>query len=395
MRNKIKFCFIKQICQFVRLDCRASLAMMVVFFAAIVFSLSACGEKDNAVVDDGVKQTIKIGVSLPLTGEGANVGEAARKAIELAAEKWNVADAKYNYEFIFENDMLQSKQGAIIAQKFVGVDKVNAIISLWGIVAPVISEVAQRNKIINMTCAGLDNIADPYYVFNNYTQYDAIGKELAKKLKKDNIKSIVYIAENNSVGDGQSKVVSETIEKEGIKVLKIEKFLPDNKDYRMAISKLEKLNPDYYVMFLMMPGTTIFVEQFKQVTGKNNLAAIDVFQEMPEEFWPVANGLWYVKSTNGTAEFLNDFKQKTNITPQSCTGNQYDNVDLLIWAYENTPVRDGAKVPDNEDVVKTLHGVKNSFGAIGEFSIDDKGIIHSKATLMKMEDGKPVELGIN
>lgn len=145
-------------------------------------------------------------------------------------------------------------------------------------------------------------------------------------------------------------------------------------------------------MFVAMPGTKLFTEQFLQITGKKNLAVIDVFHEMPAEAYPVANGLWYVKSANGTPEFTQKFKEKTGDTIQSCSGNLYENLDLLIWAYENTLLKQGEKLPNNEDVAKTLYGIKNRTGAIGEYSIDENGIIQSKATLEMTVDGKPTPL---
>ena len=111
---------------------------------------------------------------------------------------------------------------------------------------------------------------------------------------------------------------------------------------------------------------------------------------MPAEYYPLVDGLWYVKSANGIPEFAAKLKSKTNNTTQSCTGNMYENLNLLIWAYENTPLKTGETIPNNEDVAKTLYSVKNRYGAIGKYSIDKDGIIQSKATLEMMVDGKPV-----
>lgn len=358
---------------------------------AAFLTLSACDDKKESNPSD--KPTIKIGVSLPLSGEGADVGSVNKKAIGMALEESKNKETKYNYELIFENDMLQPKQAALIASKLINVDKVNAILSMWGIVAPVIADVAQKNKIINITCAGLSDISKPYYIFNNYTQDAEIIKTLAKKLQKENIKTIVFVTQNNFVGKARAAIIPQELKKAGIDVLATELYNPDEKDFRMSIAKLEKLNPDYYVMFIAMPGTKIFTEQLFQITGKKNLTAIDVFHEMPADLYPIVNGLWYVKSTNGTPEFAQKLKEKTNDTIQSCAGNSYENLNLLIWAYENTPLRNNEVVPNNEDVAKTLYGVKNRQGAIGEYSIDDNGIIQSKATLEMMVNGKPVAIG--
>ena len=86
------------------------------------------------------------------------------------------------------------------------------------------------------------------------------------------------------------------------------------------------------------------------------------------------------------------FQEKTGIENQPCNGNHFDNLDLLIWAFENTPVRDGETIPNTEDVVKTLHNIKNWKGAVGTISIDKRGVINSDAFLEIYQDGKPVEV---
>ena len=57
-------------------------------------------------------------------------------------------DTKYDYEVIFEDDTLQVNKAATIANKFINMDKVNAIINIWGVTAPVVAEVAEKNNTI-------------------------------------------------------------------------------------------------------------------------------------------------------------------------------------------------------------------------------------------------------
>ena len=77
-------------------------------------SLVACGEKTEAPKENG-KPVIKIGVSLPLTGDSANVSEAVKASINMAWNEWYQKDTKYNYEVIFEDDALQTAKAATVA----------------------------------------------------------------------------------------------------------------------------------------------------------------------------------------------------------------------------------------------------------------------------------------
>jgi type II secretory pathway component PulF len=67
-----------------------AIVIIVIIVGIVVFS-----SKDTPV---GEKQTVKIGFSLPLSGDLAVLGERAKLAAELA--KNSFADTKYNYEFI-------------------------------------------------------------------------------------------------------------------------------------------------------------------------------------------------------------------------------------------------------------------------------------------------------
>ena len=355
--------------------------LLCVFMALL---LCACdGNKSD-------KPVIKIGVSLPLSGDAAVVGTANQKSMQMALDDWNAKDTKYKYELIFEDDGLQPQKAAIIAQKFAHQDKTNATVSLWGIAAPVMADVAQKNEQIHMTCAGLADVSKPYYIFNNYTQYGAIADALVQKFKHDGIKKIVYVLNNNQVSVAQSDFVKKELSRAGITTLATELYNPDERDFRTSITKLNKLNPDYWLMFMLMPGTKLFTEQFFQITGNKNLTSIDSFHEMPHEYYSMVDGMWYVKSANGTPEFAQRFTNATGRDMESCVGNSYENINLLIWAYENTAPENGAVIPNNKDVAATLYSVKDRNGAIGQYSIDENGIIQSRATIEKMESGKPV-----
>jgi len=349
-----------------------------------VLSIAGCDHEKSD------KPVVKIGVSLPLTGDAAVVGVANQKSMVMALSDWNKKDTKYKYELIFEDDGLQPQKAAIIAQKFAHQNKTNATVSMWGIAAPVMADVAQKNEQIHMTCAGLSDVSKPYYIFNNYTQYGAIADALITKFKKDGIKKIVYVLNNNQVSVAQSDYVTRALKDAGIETLGTELYNPDERDFRTSITKLNKLQPDYWLMFMLMPGTKLFTEQFFQITGNKNLTSIDSFHEMPHEYYNLVDGMWYVKSANGTPEFAKRFVSETGKDMESCVGNSYENINLLIWAYENTDLADGEVIPNNKNVAAKLYSVQNRDGAIGQYSIDADGIIQSKASIEKIENGKPV-----
>ena len=106
------------------------IAVMVIS-AGYVFSMSKRPD---------VKETFKIGAVLPLTGNVGFIGEGFRNAMLLAKEQ--LGDTKYNYEIIFEDDQHDPKLTAGAANKFISIDKVDAIVSLGDSTAPAVSPLA-------------------------------------------------------------------------------------------------------------------------------------------------------------------------------------------------------------------------------------------------------------
>lgn len=356
----------------------------------LVLALVGCGEKKEAP-KDVEKPTIKIGAQLPLSGEYARIGAANQQAIMMALEKWKNLNTKYNYEVVFEDDQMSTARAAMVANKLIASDKVKAIISTWGIVGPVVANIADQNKVLSMACAGMKEIVTPYYSFNHFTQDDKLADKLIPLLKEHNVNSVVLAYTAAAAYDEKAKVMEQKLTENGINVLAVERYNIQENDFRISIYKMEQLNPDAYINFVLMPGTPNFIKQFQEITkGNRMMVGLHVFNEMPSQYWPMVEGLYSVRDSNGTAEFSRLFKERTQVDNQPCNGNHFDNLDLVIWAFENTPVREGATVPDTEDVVKTIQGIKNWQGAVGEISVDDSGLINSEAILEVYKDGKPV-----
>ena len=100
-----------------------------------VLSLAACSDERSD------KPVIKLGASLPLTGNMSHIGISAKNSLQMALDEWNKKDTKFKYKLIVEDDAFEAKKVAAIANKFVNVDKVKAVFSVFSIGANVISPI--------------------------------------------------------------------------------------------------------------------------------------------------------------------------------------------------------------------------------------------------------------
>lgn len=334
------------------------------------------------------KPIVKIGATLPLTGDVAHVGTMVKEAMNLALK--DAGDTKYQYELLFEDDQHKQKLAALNVSKFFGVDKISAIISMWDMFS-VVSPRAEDAKKIHFACTFGRKAAKGDYNFNVYTQIDEQFNSLYSQIKKDGIKNIAFVLGKYSGSIEQVDDLILLFKNTDIKVMAREEYNPGTKDFRMLIQKLESQNKiDLYYIIGAPPEPFVFVKQYREITGKNNVTSIDGFYEADDK--SIFNDMWYIESSFGTDKFKEEFQNKVGHEAQPCSANLYDAVSLLIYGYENTPVKEGELIPDNLDVIKTIK-VKDKYdGALGEFTVDDKGLVHSNSYVKKVVNGKAVSL---
>ncbi len=332
------------------------------------------------------KEVIKIGATLPLTGDVAHIGTMVKKAMELAVK--DAGETKFDYELIFEDDQQKQIQANLNTVKLFNIDKVDAIISMWDMYS-IVSPKAEMAKKIHFACTFGSNAAKGEYNFNSYTQTGEHFETLYNHMKKEGIKNIAFIHGKYSGSFEQVDELERLFAKTDIDVVVRETYNPGLKDFRMLINKLESLKTiDLYYIIGVPPEPFLFVKQYRELTGKNNVTSIDAFYEAEDR--NIFNDMWYVESSFGTEEFIEKFNRDTGHETQPCTANIYDAVSLLIYGYERVGV-DGMK-PDNKLVVKAIKEKDKYDGALGEFTVDGDGLIHSKAYLKKVINGKSVSL---
>ena len=357
----------------------------------MVLALTACENKKEDTQANG-KPVIKIGATLPLTGNLSYIGEGAKNALDMVLEKWQKADTKYNYQIVYENDLLKPQQAAINTQKLINMDKANVVISVFGVVDRPVDEIANQNKIISLSCShGKDKF--PEYALNVGSQNEEVYKETLKQLKKMNVKKVALVGSHSAVSDVLLDYAADHLPKEGIEVLANEKYAVGETNYRLSIQKLEQKNPDYYLIFGVEPMNSIFAKQYLETTGKNNLLSLGTFANIDLDVFPPIEGVLSVYMLRST-DFEKMYSEKYHKRVETCSPQLYDGLDMIIKAFENTKPRDGETIPNNADVLQTVKDFKTWNGASGRMGIEPNGIIrpnvdmrtyHNKSWL-KVED---------
>ena len=358
----------------------------------MVLALVACKEEKKQEQAES-KPVIKIGVSLPLTGDGAEAGESARAGLEMILEKMKQKPLKYDYQFIFEDNQMNAMKTANNANKFIFMDKVDAIFSMWNLMSNVVATIASQHDIFSFACAfgRVSNTGD--YSFNMQNSYQDQAKLLVSELQKRNIKTLALFVDNTAIMD-QYKVIEDYIkEHSDVEIVFKEYFNPGEKDYRTAIVKAHQKNPDLYMISGYPPSPYLFLKQLKEITGKNdNVSSVDSLAEINSKHRHIANNLWYIDSNqNGLDAFQDELVKNKGIESQSCVGNVASDLEIFIAAVENANVNEGEKKPSKENIRRwIMDNVKNYPTASGNATVLEDGFIVIEPSVKMIKDGKPV-----
>ena len=333
------------------------------------------------------KPVVKIGVTLPLTGNVSYIGQAAKNSLTMAMDKWIKRDTKYKYEIIFEDDMLKPQKAALNANKFISMDKVRAVISLFGVVDRPVDYIANKNEIISISCSYGKDIVPEYGINVGSTNYDIYPSAL-KKLKEKETKTVALVGSNSETSSAVLDYSAKHLPKDGIKVVADERYAVGETDYRLSIKKMEEKKPDYYIVFGVEPMNTIFVRQYYEITGKNNIASLGALSGIDASKLPLVDGIWSVYVVCNNTDFEKEYFKKYNSHVENCSANLYDGLDIIITAFENVEPNPETGIPENANVLKYIKNIKAWDGAFGYMDIQPNGTIRSDIPVRVFQNGK-------
>jgi len=358
---------------------------VVLTIAVIWIALASVSKVPGPFAGAG-KVTIKIGATLPLTGDIAVLGESNKNAILLAKE--NLKNTKYNYEFVFEDDGFNPKTAAGTANKLITIDKVSALISFGSPVGNVVSPIAENSRIVHISDFASDtNVANGAYNFLHYTPPYKDSALMVSELQKRKISKIVFFAQQDNPGAAALiNAFRNDIGNSGIKVLADQKFNTGTKDFRSQIAKVKNLGAEIYVLEATTPELEILTKQLREAGIKTPVTTMEAF-EFSDQL-NLFEGAWYVNGADMSKEFIKMYTDKYGKTPKFGAGNGYDAVNLLVNAIE--AVGDGKTVPSQAAIKDALSSVKSFDGVMGKgMSIDPNGIVVSNAVVRMIKNGAP------
>lgn len=223
---------------------------------------------------------VRIGYSMSLTGLFAQAAPSQVNAYELWKEQVNaaggldVAGQKRQIQFVSYDDQSNPANAVRIYEKLITDDKVDLLIAPWGTpfhlaVAPVLSR--YKFPMVGNTAASvqLRSVAPGYIWFPTSAIPDRIGIELAKFMKKENVKSAAIIANVLPFSQEIRGFLIPELAKQGITVAVNENYPPDIMDMTALLSKVSSASPDAVIALSYPSDTFLFTRQAKELGLKS------------------------------------------------------------------------------------------------------------------------------
>ncbi|MCL2439638.1 MAG: ABC transporter substrate-binding protein [Alphaproteobacteria bacterium] len=343
--------------------------------AVVAFALGSGGGK----MTDG-RPVVKIGLIFPLTGNSAHLGHAMKGAAEIAVLHANKNPGnRYEYRLITEDSRLQMPVAANIANKMVSVDRVDAMLSFSAEVVNVVSAIAERGRVIHFGISVDRAGAKGRYNFINWTMPEATTQKMTEIIKARGFKNVAIISLNQSGSLANSEMLRDKLSAAGIKN-SLHVFNGDVRDFKSDIARMRASGVDIYVLRLFDPMMSIFIRQLREAGDTATITSIEMFNTIADP--SIIEGLWFVDTATAEGAISDEIMRHSKSEVSWGIGQIYDNVMMIVHAFEVAPDRAGA--------IDVLVGLREFDGVVGRLVQDKDGIFHSSATLKEIRGGRQV-----
>ena len=354
----------------------------LIIIAVVLIALIALRISFNSHISTSDK-VIKIGVTAPLTGDLAFLGEGFKNSL-LLAQKKNV-HTKYKYELIFQDDSFDPVRGVTAASKLINTDKVDVLVSFGSSVGNAVSPITEKAHIPHINAIASDpHVAVGEYNFVHWTPPEDEAKMFLEQMKTRGLKTVALFEQNQAgviaVTDALKKYANEY----GVTIAVDKKFNQDEKDFRTIISEVKGSNADMYVLEAMSPSLEILAKQIRSVGIKTPFSSIETFEYT--EQMSLFEGDWYIYASDPTQDFVDLYTKEYSKAPVVGSPNGFDIFNFIVESAEKS------QNPSSESIKNNLYSIQNQNSANGIVSINRDGIVVSKPTLRMIKDGKPVTI---
>lgn len=353
--------------------------------------LSACSSSGPG------KDTIRIGLIAPLTGEVKTFGESSKKGFDLAIEQAGGKVGNLKIETVIGDDRKDPNEGKNLATKMATKDKVSAIVGsvTSGVTIPV-SEVANKYKVVMITgtATNADVTVDPKtgrkpFAFRACF-IDPFQGQVAAKFALENLKvktAVIFYDKGNAYTVGLSDAFKANFEKGGGQVISMESYSETDTDFSAVMTKVAGMNPGMLYLPDYYPKASLIAKAAKDKGLKVPMVGGDGWDSADLDY-NLLDGQFFTAHYSAddnrpeVQKFVKEFEAKYGEKPDSFAALVYDATNILLEAIRKAGSNDGEAI---RKAMQELQGFPAVGGAI---TFDKDGNPIKAATILKVSNKK-------
>jgi len=340
--------------------------------------------------------TVKIGLSVPLTGDWAEYGDFIKKSVEMVVTRANRMGGirGKQIEVVVADSRGDPKESVLIAEKFVADPDIIAEIGDFSssscMAAAPIYDKANMSQV-SPTASHPDFTKKGKNMFRVGATQTAEGPFSSKWAIKDlGAKTVATIYINNDWGVAANKYFVESAKKMGATVVAEEAFITGERDFSSILTKIKKVNPDLIYLPTFYADASSIMTQARRmhyktkILGTGSLYSPELIKLGGKSVEGLlSNAVYFPGDPRPAAkEFTRDFRAIYGTDPSTFAALGYDAANLVIAALQMAGTEDRAAV---RVALESLNGF---VGVTGPFDYSKSHDTAKEFARIMIKDGK-------
>jgi branched-chain amino acid transport system substrate-binding protein len=366
--------------------------------ALVAFTATGTGAGTGARAEE----PIAIGLSSPLTGGAAFLGQHQRWGAELAVERINEAGGVLDRPLALkvQDNQCNPSQGVASVERLITVDEVSALVgALCSSVTLAVMPVAERAQVplvvdvsTSKVITELSGTGGNEWTFRINPSDEGLAVSLARHLaSRDGVRRIAFVGEDTDYGRGGHDALAAALGEHGIEVVSADFFAQGAQDFSPVLTKLRSQQPDAVALYLIGADELNFLRQYRGAGVRFPLTGRVEFADLQSSIIESgsldgATSVFPYAAEIDTPEnraFVDAFEAEYGEKPNYQSFEAYEAVHVIADAIKRAGAADPSAI---RDALKSTR-YPSLLGTVIEFDANNQA--HNKAAILRI-DGKSI-----
>jgi branched-chain amino acid transport system substrate-binding protein len=339
----------------------------------LLFNFGCNSVKTNA-------DLIKIGIVVPLSGNGAVIGNYSKEGAQMAIDEINASGGLLGKKIGIEVQDSKSdpKEGVNIIKNIVNEkQKPFMIYSIISGVTMAMRPETEKNKMILLAAIGSNKfIPNSKYTIRNYVSGKIIGEKIVPFIKDSlRIKSLSIFYANNEYSTSVKNGVEKSCKDAGLKIQFTEPFDEKLPDYKSLVAASINNHTECIFIDGIGNGMGSMIKQIRE-SGYKGLIVSDPIIKFPDVMTSAGSaikGVYYLDYTYDENSsdpkmkaFTDSYKARFKSIPANFAVISYVGMKMLLEKINEI------RTMDCDKIIEAMNSVKNYPGVFGPISVENR-----------------------